>query len=121
MSIFRSLFARSVDEAENSEQAVIIELNRRASDLDVGLMHNLEARLAAAVDDYTEVDGHDLAVDGSCATIYIYGPSAESTWASIEGIAQDCASAFSVQVILRFGSAADQQAVERRIKLSPLD
>lgn len=119
MSFIRSLFARAADEATNDEEGVIIELRQRELDLDIDLILDLEARLAAAVGDSAEVDGHDLAVDGSDATIYIYGASAESTWTSIAETVQSYASDYSVQVLLRFGSADDLRSNERRIKLSP--
>lgn len=68
------------------------------------VVHAIEGELRDLVAAHGEVDGHDLAVDGGDATIYIYGQSADELWQRSESLLRGCAVAKSVT--LRFGPAA---------------
>lgn len=57
-----------------------------------------------------EVDGHEIAVDGSEALIYMYGPDAEAMFAVALPILKAHPATASSRAMLRFGEVADPNA-----------
>ena len=85
------------------EQAVIIHFDYTADSLDP--LHDVEDQLEAALDgsEVGEVDGHEIAVDLSDGSLYLYGPDAEALFAVVRPILAGADCFHDAQVTLRFG------------------
>ncbi len=69
-----------------SEHAVIVEFHYGQSDLNP--LFSLEDRLRTAIESAGcgEYDGHEIAMDGSDGTLYMYGPNADKLFEVVEPI-----------------------------------
>ena len=67
-----------------SEHAVIIRFEYGATGLDP--LHELEDTLTEVIESQGvgEYDGHDIAVDGSDGTLYMYGPDADRLFSAVK-------------------------------------
>jgi hypothetical protein len=90
------------------------------NDRDLSALFDLEDKLIEAIDaaNAGELDGNEIAVDGSDGLIFMYGPDARALFAAIEQVLRASPVAEGGQVTLRFGSANDATAVEETISLA---
>jgi hypothetical protein len=67
-----------------SEHAVIVRFEYGATDLDP--LYELEDALTEVIESQGvgEYDGHEVAVDGSDGTLYMYGPDADRLFAAVK-------------------------------------
>ena len=67
-----------------SEHAVIIRFEYGSTDLDP--VHELEDTLTEVIESQGvgEYDGHEIAVDGSDGTLYMYGPDADRLFSAVK-------------------------------------
>ena len=97
------------------EHAVIVYLQ------DVGFdeMLAIEEPLEAAIDDANvgEYDGNEVAVDGSEAILYAYGPDADALWDVMKPVIVEASPKPGSYAIKRYGEAGDTSAREIRIEL----
>ena len=86
-----------------STQAVIVAL--RYGSRDLGSLHALEHRLEAAIEaaHVGEFDGDEVAVDGSDARLYAYGPDADRLFVVMRPILEAEPFAHGAEVTLRYG------------------
>jgi hypothetical protein len=99
------------------EQAVIVRFQYTAKSLDP--LFELEMQLETAVEEagIEEYDGHEIAVDQSDGTLYLYGADAEALFKVVQPllIAAECFKA--VRATLRFGPP-EEGVRERRVQLN---
>lgn len=103
-----------------SEQAVIVEFVEygtrffKAESNDLTPLFDFEDELEAAVDaaGTGELDGHDIAVDGSHGLVYLYGPDADALFASVSSVLEQSPVAKGGKATLRYGEPGDPNARE---------
>lgn len=100
---------------KKTEQAIIINFQYGKTDLTD--LFDLEDKL----DDFLniknigELDGHEIAIDGSDGYLYLYGPDAELLYDAIKPILKDTFFMMKAKVYLRLGHIDDHNA--KRIDL----
>jgi hypothetical protein len=101
-----------------SVHALIVHFDYGSTELDD--LFELQEQLSAAVDaaGVGEVDGHEIALDGSDGFYYLYGPSADALFNAVWPILSTTDKVRQPVVTLRYGEASDPSAVERVIDLS---
>jgi hypothetical protein len=115
------------------EQAVIVHLQSTSGERipllakstaagapDLSELFALEDQLEGAVNSAGagEYDGHEVAVDGSEAIFYAYGPDADALWDVMKETIERTKPPAGSYVIKRFGEATDPTAREVRRDLS---
>lgn len=86
-----------------SEQAVLVRFIYGQEGLDA--LFELEERLESAIGDADagEYDGHEVAVDGSDGTLYMYGPDADQLLAAVLPVLTATEFMRNATVIRRYG------------------
>ena len=100
-----------------SEHAVIVNLNRPIGDLQS--LYSLEDRLVEAIEQagVGEFDGNEVAIDLSHGTLFMYGADADALFSVVKPILRKTAFMAGVEVVLRYGEAADLSAREVRMTI----
>jgi hypothetical protein len=122
MEDFFSLFERSENEFHRElvskigrEQSVIIYFKHQLHDDEP--FYELSSRLLAVVDE-NELgiyDGHEIAMDNSEGSYYIYGPKAEDIYKAIKPILESAYFMKGATAVLTFGSTDDSPQLELEI------
>jgi hypothetical protein len=102
-----SLQACNKGEKQMAEQAVIVHFTYGSTDLTrlYALEDELEQKLAdGSVGEY---DGHEIAVDGSDGTFYLYGPDARRVYEEVKDILTKSSFMNGAEVTLRYGPPED--------------
>lgn len=88
-----------------ADHAVIVKFDYGSTDL--AELHRLEDQLEAALEasGTGELDGHELAVDGSDGLLFMYGPDADRLYASVEGVLAQAQGVKNAVATLRYGPA----------------
>ena len=99
--------ADSDEEVRMPEHAVLVYFDYGSKDL--GPMFALEEKLEAAIiaEDVGEFDGNEVAVDGSDATFFMYGPDADKLFGVVRPILETAPFMRGAKVKLRYGPPAD--------------
>jgi len=109
LGIFDKLFGLKTNEIEtnNSEHAVIVSFLYGLEDLDP--LHRLEAELRKSIDKNSlgEYDGHEIALDYSDGTLYMYGFNAETLFKTVQPILEKAEFMKGANVKMRFGPPED--------------
>ncbi|KQN74098.1 hypothetical protein [Devosia sp. Leaf64] len=108
------LFGASATSAEQvGEQALIVHFQYNSTDL--GNLVELEKQLTAAVEgaQLGQVDGHEIAVDGSDGYLYIYGPSADRLFDVVSPIIAKTSYVTKPVARLRYGGVGDPSVLEK--------
>lgn len=86
---------------------------------DLTALFNLEDELIAALEASGTgiLDGHEIALDGSDGTLYMYGPDAQKLYDSVAHVLNRSPVTLGGEVILRFGEPNDADAREVTVKL----
>jgi hypothetical protein len=89
-----------------SDQAVIVQFRYGSTDLST--LFSLEDKLEAAINaaGVGEYDGHEVAVDGSDGTLFMYGPSADRLFEIIDPILRTVPFMNGAVVRRRYGGPA---------------
>ena len=97
-----------------NQQAVIVDYDYGKTDLSdmVALEKTLEAAIIKAK--VGELDGNEVATDGSTVTLYMYGPDADALFATIEPLVRANATVKKPKFKLRYGPP--QEGVREVIK-----
>lgn len=101
---------------ENTEReykhSVIINFYYGYQELDE--LHNLESKLRILLFDkgVGELDGHEINMDGSDGTLFLYGHNAEELYKTIEPVLLSTPFMKKAEVYLRFGDISDTSASE---------
>lgn len=77
-------------------------------------LHNLESKLRILLFDkgIGELDGHEINMDGSDGTLFLYGNNAEELFKTIEPLLLQTPFMKKAEVYLRFGDIRDPEAPE---------
>jgi hypothetical protein len=91
-----------------------------SNDRDLGALFDLEDKLIEAITaaDVGELDGNEIAVDGSDGFIFMYGLDARALFAAAEPVLRASPVAKGGEVTLRFGGANDATAAKETISLA---
>ena len=114
MGFLKKLFTKKTDPvALPDEQAVIVHFNY-ASDDDLQPLFDFEDELTAVLESAQvgDLDGHDIAVDGSHGFLYMYGPDADRLFETIRPILEKNTNPQCHKAIVRYGPPVD--GVEER-------
>lgn len=90
-----------------AEQAVIVHFKYGSTDLTK--LHVLEDELEQKLTNRSvgEYDGHEIAVDGSDGTFYLYGPDAKGVYEEVKDILTKSPFMNGAEVTLRYGPPED--------------
>ena len=110
------------------EQALILyldEIGGRAEEMgvdDLDALIALQDQLAQAIEPsgIGQVDGHEIAMDGSEGSLYVYGPDAKAMLAAALPVICRSPLATGGQAYLRYGTVDDPAAVEETFPLADL-
>lgn len=91
----------------NKQHSVIITFNYGIEELDA--LFELEDKLRNAIElkQVGEYDGHEIAMDSSDGTLYMYGPNAEALFKCIKPILEETEFMRGAIAQLRFGPPSD--------------
>lgn len=105
MGIFKNLFGKKPEQPKSdpNKQAVIVEFNYGLATLD--RLFEVDDLLEAAVEKagVGEHDGHEIAVDLSDGSYYLYGPDADKLYEVIRPILEDQDFTKGAKATLRYG------------------
>ena len=115
MSWFAKLFGKpSAPPPKQVDHAVLVKFDYIGS-TDLTLLFELETKLQAAIDaaKVGELDGNEVAADGSDGTLYMYGPDADRLFDIVKPVLERCSFMRGARITLRYGSpgASQQQLV----------
>jgi hypothetical protein len=110
------------------EQALILyldDIGGRADEMgvdDLDALIALQDQLAQAIEPWGvgQVDGHEIAMDGSEGSLYAYGPDAKAMLAAALPVICRSPLAEGGRAYLRYGAVDDQAAIEETLPLSDL-
>lgn len=90
-----------------SEHAVIVYFGSGFNDLDT--IYELEDKLEAAISEagVGEYDGHEVALDGSDGSLYMYGPDADALFAVVAPILKGVRFLQGAKALKRYGPPED--------------
>jgi hypothetical protein len=104
--------------APDLEESVIVKLTQTGTtgSLSPESLFPLEDELISVLEDsgVGEFDGNEVALDGSAATLYMYGPDAERLFREVEPILRSSTLCRGATVEIRSGDAA---AAAREVRL----
>lgn len=106
MSIFSRILGRT-SEPKPVEHAVIVHFEYGSTDLNplFALERELEAAIAAA--GAGELDGNEVATDGSDGFLYMYGPDGDALFAAVRPVLEACPFMRGARVRVRYGPPAE--------------
>lgn len=95
------------ESAPPPQQAVIVYFDYGSTDF--APLFDLLDRLEALVDERAvgEVDGHEVATDGTDGSLYMYGPDADALFAVVRPVLESIAFMKGARVKLRYGPPED--------------
>lgn len=104
MGIFSRIFSKSAP-PQKVEHAVIVEFRYGSTDLQpiFAIEQRLEAAIAAA--QAGELDGNEVAADGSDGSLYMYGPNGDTLFATVKPVLESCSFMRGARVRVRYGTA----------------
>lgn len=101
---------------DSNEQALLVRFDYGSTNL--GPLYSLEDKLVKAIQaaGAGEYDGHEIAVDGSDGSLYMYGPDAERLFEVVQPTLEDTDFLKGAQVTMRYGPPGEGVA-ERHVRL----
>jgi hypothetical protein len=85
-------------------------------------LYDLEDQIIAALKDKSvgELDGHEIAVDGSDGCLFLFGPDADALYAAIERPLRASLVTRGGHATLRYGGHGEPNVMEKYIEIEPL-
>ena len=112
MSVFGKLFGKtSRPPPKPVDHAVLVNFDYIGS-TDLTQLFDLEKKLEVAIDaaKVGELDGNEVATDGSDGTLYMYGPDADRLFEAVKPVLEGCSFMRGARITLRYGPpGADQR------------
>ena len=93
----------------------ILDENQRSLDPLFALEHELSAALDGT--DVGELDGNEIAIDGSDGFLFLYGPDADALFALIEPILRKSAVMAGADATLRYGDPDEADLKQKLIRI----
>jgi hypothetical protein len=92
------------------DHAVLVNFDYIGS-TDLTLLFDLETKLEAVIDaaKVGELDGNEVATDGSDGTLFMYGPDADRLFETIRPVLEGCSFMRGARITLRYGSPGANQ------------
>jgi hypothetical protein len=107
MELFNELFGQpnQADKRLGTEHAVIIHFTYYKEDLDP--LHNLDRKLEKVIEEKNvgKYDGHEINIDLSDGSLYMYGPNAENLFKAVKQTLEETDFMKGSLATLRFGPA----------------
>jgi hypothetical protein len=106
MGVISRIFGRKAP-PRPPDHAVIVHFDYGSTDLQP--LFELEKRLEAAIAkaDAGELDGNEVATDGSDGYLYMYGPDADALFLAVRPLLEACPFMRGARVRVRYGPPAD--------------
>ena len=84
-------------------------------------LYALEDELIAVLDGTSlgELDGHEIAMDGSDGTVFLYGPDADALFAAIEPVLKASPVTQGGNATLRYGPHDMPNVLEKYVAITP--
>jgi|ERR1700730_3203459 len=111
MGMFAKLFGKeSAPPPKPVEHAVVVKFDYIGS-TDLTLLFDLETKLEAAIEaaKVGELDGNEVATDGSDGTLFMYGPDADRLFEIVKPVLELCSFMHGARITLRYGSPGANQ------------
>jgi hypothetical protein len=107
MGILDKLFRRQKPAAPSPEHAVLVYFDYGSTDLSAlfAVEEALERVIAEA--EVGELDGNEIAEDGSDGTLFMYGPNADALFVAVRPTLEAVPFMTGARVILRYGPPAE--------------
>lgn len=107
MSILNRLFGRQRTPTPAPEHAVLVYFDYGSTDLSA--LFEVERTLERVIADAQagELDGNEIATDGSDGTLFMYGPDADALFAVIRPTLEAAPFMRGARVLLRYGPPSD--------------
>jgi hypothetical protein len=109
LGIFSKIFGSKAEPAAKPmEHAVVVHFDYIGS-TDLQPLFSVEEQLETAIAAASagELDGNEVAVDGSDGFLYMYGPDADRLFAAVRPVLEACSFMRGARITLRYGPAAD--------------
>ena len=116
VGFFDRLFRKEKPPTAGPEQAVLVYFDYGSTDLSA--LFAVEEALERVIADAKagELDGNEIATDGSDGTLFMYGPNADALFAAIHPTLEAAPFMQGARVVLRYGPA-DADVPERTLTL----
>ena len=111
MGMFAKLFGKQpAPSPKRVDHAVLVNFDYIGS-TDLTLLFDLETKLEAAIGaaKVGELDGNEVATDGSDGTLFMYGPDADRLFEAVKPVLERCSFMRGARVTLRYGSPGANQ------------
>jgi hypothetical protein len=101
-----------------AEHAVMVKFNYGLPDLQ--RLYDIEDELATAINEagVGEFDGHEIAINLSDGSLYLYGPNGDAILDLVKPLLASTPFMKAAQIIVRYGPAGED-VPEKRITLDP--
>lgn len=103
----------------DTEQCVIVNFKNVPRDIDAVFNTQDELEKAVEAAGVGEVDGNEIAVDGSDGSYFLYGPDADRLFEVILPLLKMSELCKDAQVVLRYGPA-DDNTPEKEVRVNEL-
>jgi len=102
-----------------TEQALIIDILKREVDVTPDAIETMIPEFDRVFQQkgLGEFDGEEIAVDGSHARLYFYGPDADAILVRLSDALKTNLSQYSVAAYLRYGDVNDPEVIEKNVRL----
>jgi hypothetical protein len=116
------------DGGEMADQSVIVTFYGFAEKFWTAFSHSLDPlfRLedelieVLAANSVGELDGHEIAVDGSDGSLFLYGPDADALYKAVERVLRGSSVTQGGHATLRYGGPDQSNVMEKYIEIEPL-
>jgi hypothetical protein len=105
MGMLSRLFGKKSTPASSSAEHAVIAKFDYIGSTDLAPLFELESKLESAIGaaQAGELDGNEVAVDGSDGSLYMYGPNADRLFGAIRPVLEGCSFMRGARITLRYG------------------
>jgi hypothetical protein len=113
MSLLEELFGKVPGKPDNNQHSVVVYFYRYEHE-ELDPLHDLEVEIREAIfrAGAGEYDGHELALEGSDGSLFMYGPDAGELFKAVKPILEQADFMRGAVAVLRFGSQPGASEIE---------